>query len=284
MRGVSARCRSVLWLVLSAAVLLAAPPSKAEQKPLWELGLGVGVVSFPDYRGADQRQRYLLPTPYFVYRGEFLRSDRKGLRGVFFDSDRVELNLSLSGSVPVDSDGNDARRGMPDLRPTVEFGPSLDFGLWHSADRRRSIDLRLPLRWALRIGGAPRDVGMVFSPRLNLDIADPAGFDRWQLGLLAGPIFTDRRNNAYYYDVAERFATADRPAYGSRGGYAGSQYLVALSKRYPRFWVGFFARYDSLRGATFDDSPLLRSDDYWAAGLAISWILGESAIRVDYEE
>jgi len=259
-------------------------PARAELKPLWELGLGAGAVSFPDYRGSDQRQTYLLPTPYFVYRGDFLRSDRKGLRGVFVDSERFELNLSLSGSVPVDSDGNEARRGMPDLRPTVELGPSLDISLWKSADHRYALDLRLPVRWALRVGGSPRDVGLVFSPRLNLDVLDPAGFADWRLGMLAGPIYTDRRNNAYYYDVADQFATAERPAYASSGGYAGSQFLVALSKRYPRYWVGFFARYDTLRGAVFDDSPLVRSKSMFAAGLAISWIIGESATLVEDEE
>ncbi len=272
--------RRALAMLLCALALQA----RAELRPLWELGLGVGAVSFPDYRGSDQRQTYLLPSPYFVYRGEFLRSDRKGLRGVFFDSERLELNLSLSGSVPVDSDGNEARRGMPDLRPTIELGPSLDIALWKSADRRHALDLRLPVRWALRVGGRPRDVGLVFSPRLNLDVIDPAGFKDWRLGVLAGPIFTDRRNNAYYYDVAEEFATAERPAYASSGGYAGSQVLLALSKRYPRYWVGFFARYDTLRGAAFDDSPLLRSKSMFAAGLAISWIIGESATLVESEE
>lgn len=270
--------------LLLAVVLASCKAVAAERLPLWEVGLGIGAVSFPDYRGSDQRQTYVLPTPYVVYRGAFLRSDRKGLRGVFFDSDRFELNLSLSGSVPVDSDGNEARRGMPDLHPTVEFGPSVDVGLWSSADQRVALDLRLPVRWALRLGGRPRDVGLVFSPRLNLDVADPAGLGGWKLGLLAGPIFTDRRNNAYYYDVAPQYATAERPAYVSAGGYAGSQFVLALSKRYPRYWVGAFSRFDTLRGAAFEDSPLVRRRSMWAAGVAISWIIGESSTLVDYEE
>ncbi|MCB1954681.1 MAG: MipA/OmpV family protein [Rhodocyclaceae bacterium] len=272
------RC-ALLGVLLGSNAALA-----ADKAPLWELGLGVGAVSFPDYRGSDERQTYLLPTPYFIYRGDFLRSDRKGLRGVFFDSERLELNLSVSGSVPVDSDGNKARRGMPDLHPTVEFGPSVDLSLWKSADGRRELDLRLPVRWAFRLGGRPRDIGLVFSPRVNLDVADPAGFEGWRLGMLAGPIFTDRRNNAYYYDVAEPYATAERPAYASSGGYAGSQFVVALSKRYPGYWVGFFSRYDSLGGAVFDDSPLVRSRHMWAGGVAISWIIGESSTLVDDEE
>jgi hypothetical protein len=58
------------------------------------------------------------------------------------------------------------------------------------------------------------------------------------------------------------------------------QFLMALSKRYPKFWVGGFARYDTLRGAAFEESPLVTSRHYAAGGIAISWILGESRERV----
>lgn len=39
-------------------------------------------------------------------------------------------------------------------------------------------------------------------------------------------------------------------------------------------------RYDNLTGATFEDSPLVRQKDYFAAGVAMTWILGESSTRV----
>jgi hypothetical protein len=61
------------------------------------------------------------------------------------------------------------------------------------------------------------------------------------------------------------------------------QFLAAVSKRYPRFWVGGFARYDTLRGAAFEESPLVTSKRYVAAGVAISWILGESSERVNVD-
>jgi outer membrane scaffolding protein for murein synthesis (MipA/OmpV family) len=270
-------------LAATLAALLASSAAAAD-KPLWEYGLGVSAVTFPDYRGSDRQRAYLLPLPYLVYRGEILKADRNGLRGVFFDSDRVEFNLSLSASVPVDSDGSKARRGMDDLKPTVEIGPSLDINLWRSADAARKLDLRLPLRVATTVGGKPRDVGLVFSPRVNLDVRDPLGFSGWNLGLLTGPIFADRRNNAYYYDVPAADATATRPAYASSGGYAGTQFVGALSKRFPGYWVGAFARYDTLAGAAFDDSPLVERKSVWAAGIGISWILGESSRRVEAED
>ena len=268
-----------------AAVLLAGSAAAgAADAPLWEVGLGVGAVSFPDYRGSDRQRVHAVPVPYVVYRGEFLKADREGVRGVFFDSDRVEINVSLGASVPVDSDGNDARRGMPDLDPTVEIGPSVDGTLWRSADERAKLDLRLPLRWATTVSGEFSDVGMVFSPRINLDVRDPFGYSGWNLGLLTGPIYADERNHAYFYDVAPRYATATRPAYEADGGYSGTQFIGALSKRYPGYWVGAFVRYDTLSGAAFEDSPLVKRDNAWAAGFGIAWMLGQSSQRVPIDD
>ena len=62
----------------------------AEEEPLWEAGLGVGALSFPDYRGSDERQLYPVPVPYFVYRGDFFKADRDGVRGELFDRDYLE--------------------------------------------------------------------------------------------------------------------------------------------------------------------------------------------------
>lgn len=267
-----------------AALLLAAcvpfAGAAGEDKPLWELGAGVGVLSFNEYRGSSQRSGHVLPVPYFVYRGEVFKADRDGIRGQLFDGENLRLNLSLAASVPVESRSSGLRSGMPDLDATVELGPSLEVRLWSSADRRQRLELRLPARLALTVTGPPRDIGMVLSPNLNLDVDDPFGFAGWHLGMLAGPIFADRRNHAYFYDVDARYANDTRPVFSAGGGYSGSQFLVALSKRFPTFWVGGFVRYDDLRGAAFRDSPLVDSDASWAAGAAVTWIFGESTQRV----
>ncbi|MHB1215998.1 MAG: MipA/OmpV family protein [Thiobacillus sp.] len=256
----------------------------AAEKPLWELGAGISALSFPDYRGSDQTSVYGIPFPYLVYRGEFLKADRHGIRGTFFGSDRIELNLSLGASLPVNSDDNRARQGMPDLEPTVELGPSLDLNLWRTADRHTRLDLRLPLRTAITVKGGMDDAGWVFSPRLNLDITDVAGLAGWNMGLLAGPLVGSERNHDYFYTVAPQYATAGRPAFDAKGGYAGSQFMMTMSKRYPTYWLGAFVRWDSLAGAVFADSPLVKSDDYFAAGVGIAWVLGESSTRVEAVE
>ncbi len=136
----------------------------------------------------------------------------------------------------------------------------------------------------MTIAGELKDIGWVFSPRLNLDIIDVAEFAGWDMGILAGPLFGSQRNHDYFYSVPPQYATASRPAFDAEGGYAGSQFLMSLSKRFPKFWLGAFARWDSLKGAAFVDSPLVKSDQAFAAGIGIAWVLGESSTRVEADE
>lgn len=266
-------------IVLAALTPRAARP---EQQPLWELGMGAGALVFNDYRGADTTHLYPVPVPYFVYRGKFLQADRDGLRGRLFHQDRIELTLSVNGTTPVRA--NSARAGMPDLRPTVEIGPLLNAHLWRSADSRARLDLRLPARAAFTIESHPRGIGWFYAPHLNLDLAQYASPSGWKLGLLAGPLFAQRRYDDYFYSVAPQYATPARPAYAAPAGYAGTQVLVSLTRRFPDHWIGAYLRHDSLGGAAFAASPLVRRDSYWSGGLAYVWMIGSSQRLVESED
>ena len=262
-------------LVLAAAIQGAA----AGEKPVWDLGLGVGAISFADYRGADTTHVYVLPLPYLYYRGKFLKADRNGIRGKLFGQDWIELNISANATTPVRR--NAARAGMPDLRPTVEIGPSLELHLWRSADQRVRFDVRLPLRAVFTVQARPHSIGAMFAPNATVDIKDVAGLPGWYFGALAGPLFADHRYHDYFYTVAPQFATPERPAYRASAGYSGAEVLVSLSKRYPSWWVGAYVRHDTLTGAVFESSPLVKRDNYWAAGAGIAWIIHQSKRLVD---
>jgi outer membrane scaffolding protein for murein synthesis (MipA/OmpV family) len=270
-------------LLLGVAPLTgAAAPAGVEQKPLWELGLGVGTLLFNDYRGAATTHAYPVPVPYFVYRGRFLKADRNGLRGELLEENRIELNLSVNGTAPVRNDS--ARSGMPDLRPTLEIGPQLEVHLWRSNDERLKLDLRLPLRAALTIQAHPHMIGMFLAPNVNLDLAQFRGSEGWKLGLLAGPLFAQRRYDEYFYGVAPPYATAARPAYAAPGGYAGAELLAALTRRYASCWVGAYLRHDTLGGASFAASPLVKRNSYWSAGFGVAWLIRQSSRRVESED
>jgi outer membrane scaffolding protein for murein synthesis (MipA/OmpV family) len=237
--------------------------------------LGLGAVAFEDYRGSATSHAYPVPVPYIIYRGEFLQADRDGVRGKLFNQDWLEINVSGNITTPVRNDA--ARSGMPELRTTLELGPSFDFHLFKSADGAYKLDLRMPLRVAATVESPPKWIGGTFTPRLNLDVMDPFNISGWNLGLAVGPLFADRRYNDYFYSVAPQYATMSRPATQAAGGYAGTQSLAALSKRFPKFWVGAYMRHDWLQGAAFEDSPLVQTRSYWSGGIGFAWMIGQSS-------
>jgi MipA family protein len=255
-----------------------APAEGTGTEPLWELGIGVAGFRFDDYRGSDHTNTYLLPLPFFAYRGPILRADRDGARAVLFEGRRFTVDVSLGASVPTKSKNDEARAGMPDLAGTFEIGPNLVTEIWQSSGRKLKLELRLPLREAITLERSPRAIGLTFSPNLNLDISGLPG--KGNLGLLAGPLFADRKYHQYFYGVAPEFATATRPAYEAPGGYEGWRATAAFSRRFGNAWLGAFVRYDDLHGATFAPSPLVRKDTTVTAGFGISWIFATSSQRV----
>jgi outer membrane scaffolding protein for murein synthesis (MipA/OmpV family) len=97
-------------------------------------------------------------------------------------------------------------------------------------------------------------------------------------------LFNSRRYNGYFYSVSPEQARSGRPAYSAPGGYAGSQLTAALSRRFRRYWVGAFLRYDTLAGASFDDSPLVQRHSALSAGVGVVWVFGTSSTLVEAGE
>jgi len=257
------------------------PLAHAEPLPLWELGAGAALVSFPDYRGSDKQRSYVLPLPYVVYRGDVLQIDREKVRGLLFKTDRVELDVSVNGSVPVRSGNNPARQGMPDLDPTLELGPSLNFLLAQDPQRFK-VTLKLPLRAVIACDfHRVHNAGLLANPQLNLDLQMQQG---WKLGLVAGALFGDRRYHDYFYRVGPQYASVGRPAYEAPGGYSSAQFIAAASKRFDQFWLGAFIKVDNIHHAAFAASPLVARRSNLAAGFGISWVFARSTRRVDAAE
>ncbi|APZ42062.1 MipA/OmpV family protein [Acidihalobacter ferrooxydans] len=260
--------------ILCLGLLPALAEAGTNGKPLWELGAGTYLLSLPAYPGATEYQTYLLPFPFVIYRGQFLRADRHGIRGVFFASPRLSLSLSATASPPVSSAHVPIRRGMPNLQPTFEVGPQLKLHLYRTP--QATLDLRLAIRsvQTLRL----TQIGWVAAPYLNLNLPDWRD-SGWNLGLALGPDFGDRGYHRYFYDVAPQYATANRPTYRAPAGYSGTNLYLAANRRFGRFWVGGFLHYDSLQGAVFEHSPLVRTRRYLSAGVGVAWIFAQSTQR-----
>lgn len=273
--------KRVLFAVMISAATL---PARAEELPLWEFGLGPLGLRLPDYRGSDENRSYLYPFPYFVYRGRVLRVDREGVRGILFESDRIELGLSLHGTPPTESEKNRARQGMPDLDPTLEVGPRLNLTLLRDRAKDWRLDLRLPVRAAIASDFSDaKGIGWVFAPHLALDMRPTFLGGKWNVGVQAGPLYATSRFHQYFYAVDPQFATPERPAYSPGGGYSGALGLVYVSRRFSSLWLGGFARYDTLKGAVFEASPLVKRDHSVMAGISLAWVFAESREKVDID-
>lgn len=280
------RARASITLSVLAVLtgLAVAPPSQAKDYPLWEAGVGATALRLPDYRGSDESRNYLFPLPYFVYRGKLLQVDRRGATGVLLRGERTELDLSLSGSNPVRSSENRARSGMPDLDPTLEAGPRLTWRLAGGRLSDHELTLQLPIRAVIAVDLPIKSIGVLSNPVLNLDLRNLGPGGGWNLGIQGGPLFADRTYHRYYYQVDPQYARADRPAYTARGGYSGSQFTFALSKRFTKVWAGAFVRANALYGSAQEDSPLVKQKTTFLAGIGIAWIFAESSTRVEADE
>ena len=267
--------------VLLATLAALCVPAHGESLPLWEFGFGVGGLFFNDYRGARATHVYPAPVPYFIYRGEFLQADREGLHGRLFNRRYVELEISANATAPVFSSNSAIRAGMPNLEPTIELGPALLWHLWRRGDQRLRLDAHLPVRESFTVTSRPTAIGAIFAPSLNLDYLGAGRLAGWNLGVMAGPLYAQRRYHEYFYSVAPQFATASRPAYEAPGGYAGSQVLLATTKRFANYWFGAYLRHDWLAGAVFDGSPLVQQRSYWSGGVGFVWMISASSTIVD---
>ncbi|NJN46366.1 MAG: MipA/OmpV family protein [Candidatus Competibacteraceae bacterium] len=264
--------------LLSLALLSLA---QAEDKPAyWELGLGFTGIAFPDYLGSKERNYWLLPFPYFVYRSEHLEVDRDAVTGELFDSPRWELDISLSGSLPVSSDDNDLRRGMPDLDPILEIGPVLKYQLYALSANKGRFLLELPIRAAIASDFTRiEDVGWQSNPRLRYEQERFGTNSNWSLDVTLGPLYGTGRYHDYFYSVDSRFATPNRPAFEADGGFGGWRFAVGFSRRVGDLWYGGFVRYFDLSSTEFADSPLVETHHTVVGGFAIAWILAQSDRR-----
>lgn len=260
--------------VIALMALAACDVAQAQQRPLskgprGELGVGVVALTVPDYRGSDRYQLQLYPVPYAVYRSQNVQLSREGLRARLFSFDRV--NASFSGNLNLTGRGdNPDRAGMPQLSPTIEFGPSLDYraaagrfgdtGTW-------MVRGRAPLRGAIAVDDF-RWVGAVFAPHLRIDAdQDLAGDTELYYVMTAGPLWASSEYHDYYYGVDDAYQAPGRPAYEAHSGSSGFRSTASVTLRLGRFRVGLFATDDQLGDAAFAESPLVKTTHNLAGGI-----------------
>lgn len=260
------------WAFLLAALIVSAP-STAEMVPRWELGVGVASLAFPDYRGASHNNVRTLPLPFVVYRGDTVQVKREGIAVELLDSDRLEIALSAGASLPGDDEAADSpRAGMPELLPTFEAGPSLDYWLLKPGERAWQARLRLPVRAVMATNLRQFEpAGWLIQPQI--DVSRRWQPSAWSLRLRGGlgALWASNKYHSYFYEVAPQFASAQRPAYEAEGGYSGVRVGLGFTAHRDRWRVGFGISLDQFAGAAFADSPLVQTERSVVVGLGLAY-------------
>jgi outer membrane scaffolding protein for murein synthesis (MipA/OmpV family) len=267
-----ARTAGVFIITLS---VIAAPATATGELPSWEVGVGGGVIQIPDYRGSGESGVYPYPFVMPIYRGRYLQADEEGIKGILGASNRLRLDVSVYGNVPVSGD-NEAREGMDDLDPILEIGPMLRYKAWTSPVQQQSLILDAPLRAALSVGSGLDDVGYAVTPRVayrrQLDLFDKP----WKWSFSGELLWGSRGLHRYYYQVDPVDATAWRPAYAAGAGFGGTRLRTSLYQRDRNRLVSLYAVYDNVNGAVFADSPLVEQQCGLTIGFVVTWFLFQS--------
>ena len=246
--------------------------------PLWEVGLFGGAGRLPHYRGSDEYKTYYLPLPFLIYRGEVFRANREGVKSIFWENERIETGLSMSGNPPV-ADDNRAREGMPELGAIGEIGPMLKGYL---RDRRNPNPLYAVAAVRMAISVDPDDFDTAhegFRGDLRLVYRNYTWLEKWKVvfGLSAAVDFADAESQRYFYEVEPRYATAERPAYSPEGGYSGFSLSANATKSLnSRLKLGVYYRWDNLAGSSYEDSPLVQAENNHIVGAALIWNIHRS--------
>ena len=132
-RGFIAACATLLTAVaLTTTDDLAAQQSEDEALPLWEFRFAAFGRYAPIYPGAADHNLTVLPLPYPVYRGSWLRFGEDFdafAEGRIVRRSRVRVDITFNVNFGEDSEDIAVREGMPDLDLMLEVGPELEISL-----------------------------------------------------------------------------------------------------------------------------------------------------------
>ena len=237
----------------------------------WEAGASLSLINTPLYPGSNQNQQFLLPLPYLKIKHPLIEIDQ-GVRAFIFKNPKLNLNISADLGFPVNSDDSRLRNNMPDLKTVVQIGPSLEISLSGHHNSQTEWRFDLPLRMAIASDfKETENIGWIFEPRLSYHSRRSVQ-QNLNFVMESGLRFASREYHAYYYDVADAFASSERPAFRTSAGYNGFFSDVGLSWRWHKLTLFSFIRYQNLNRSQFINSPLVEKHSYLLAGMSLIYV------------
>ena len=257
----------------------ATPANPATRLPLWEAGLFGIAITQPAYPGSEERVSRLLGLPYLIYRGKYLRAERGGVGLRALKTPRIEVDVGFAASLGSHSSDIAVRQGMADLGTMIEFGPRLKINLGDISNGRSHSRLQFPLHEVIDINHGFVSRGIAFEPEWVTDTRLPR---RWFVSTSLGAMFGDTKLGDTFYGVAPGEATAMRNSYTASSGLIALRAgLLAAHMLTPDVRMFYIFRIESLAGSANRDSPLVRRNVGWGAGIGLSWALARSEQSAD---
>lgn len=252
--------------------------SLASSKPLYELGLLGAGGTIADYPASDQTRTRSLVLPYFIYRGDLLKSDQQqGTRLSLLSAEKIDVDFSFGGSFQTDADKNEARRGMPKLDWTIEFGPRLLYYFYKNPELAQ-VRVGLPLRSAFATDFQRiRSVGYTVSPTFQIDFYNVLT-PNLNFYFIANYDWLDEGLADYFYQIDPQFQTAERESYDARSGGLGYDLSVSSKYQIDHLMMLFAARYSNYKDSNNRASFLHKKDDSWTYFLAVGWVFYKSEL------
>ncbi|MGE4131786.1 MAG: MipA/OmpV family protein [Bdellovibrionales bacterium] len=271
----------ILETFLIAALLAASLGHASEERtsdPLLELGAAGGVGVTPDYPASDQVHVHYIAFPALFYRGTIFRADREeGARARVVERPIVAVDVSGSGSFPIDSSENRARDGMPSLDWMGEVGPRLYVRLLDARPHQLRAHLALRGAWSARLKGG-RFRGLVWAPGFAYEKRQLMGQNVSFFAKLTAE-WASKEFHDYFYAVPPDYATSTRPEYHARAGYLGTWLSGGFSYQWGLYGLhigGALIRHD---GAVNSESPLFKSHFNYTLFAGFSWFFYQSEAR-----
>ena len=248
-------------------LLLSIQNSFAKENYTLDIGLGAGLLSFPEYVGSDYQKTYVAPYPYVYYKSDkYLIEDNRFFNHLY-KKNNFFIDLSMGGSFPVKNDEESNRKGLEELDPTLGIGVSLKYRILDQYPY--IINLELPVQGVFRTDFTyAKHTGYSFEPLIRLNYFHN-GFKYYLRG---GLKVVSQKYHQYFYGVSKD-NSASYDEYTASSGYSHFWSSLGLSgKIHKSYRLGAYVKYYNLSGSTIEDSPLVTTKENFFFATALTYL------------